>query len=885
VRRLRAALTRLAAFLSARRRGRAVQTFDDELESHLQLHIDDNLRAGMAPEEARRTAIIKLGGIESTRQKYREQTTVPVLEHLAQDLIFALRQLRRSPGFTATAIGTLALGTAAALSISAFVDAALVRPLPYTNPERLVNATESTADIPQAWLSYPDYVDWKRLNTVFSAFEAHKGGGVSLTTPSGLELVPIARVTAGFFRALGVRPALGRDFVEDESTPGAPRTVILSDASWRTRFGGSPDVIGRTLRLGDEPATVVGVLPASFHFAPRGRPEFWMPFQATNGCDLRRSCHSMLGVARLKDGVTIERARAEIAGIASALEREYPDSNRGQGASLLPLTEFIVGDLRPTLLTVLGGAALLLAIAWVNVISLLLVRSDGRKRELAVRSALGASNGRLVRQFFTEAVVLVATSTACGLLLTLLAVRLLSGLMSEDMLNRLPFLAEVGIGTHLLAAAGLLACVGAFLFAVAPSVRVRFGELRDGLTEGARGSSGTTWKRLGVRMVVLELATAMVLLVGASLLGKSLYRLLTVDLGFEPDRLATIQVAAVGPRFEGEERAIRLGREVEARVAALPGVQAVGIASVLPVSFNGNTDWIRIVGRAWDGRHIEVNMREVSAGYFTAMRTRVLRGRVFAATDSAGRPKVAIINRTLAAMHFANQNPIGQRFGDRDLTPDSIKEIVGVVDDIREGPLDAEVWPAVYYPFEQSPEADFAVLARTVQDERAILPSLDAAIRAIDPELGTRNGSVMRERIKDSPVAYLRRSSAWLVGGFAGLALLLSVIGLYGVVAYSVSQRTREIGLRVAMGAERGAVYRLILGEAGRLIAFGVLLGGAAAIASARLMQTLLFGTTPWDVPTLAAVGAVLAAAAIVASYLPARRAASVNPIEALRVE
>jgi predicted permease len=377
----------------------------------------------------------------------------------------------------------------------------------------------------------------------------------------------------------------------------------------------------------------------------------------------------------------------------------------------------------------------------------------------------------------------------------------------------------------------------------------------------------------------------MVLLVGASLLGQSLYRLLTVDLGFSPEHLATIQVAAVGPRFEGDLAAIRLGREVEARVAALPGVQAVGLTSVMPVSFNGNTDWIRIVGRPWDGKHIEVNMREVSTRYFDALRTRVLGGRLFTASDTAGRPMVAIINRTFAATHFAGQDPVGQRFGDRELTPDSIKEIVGVVDDIREGPLDVDVWPAVYYPFEQSPETFFAVLARTVQDARAMLPSLDAAIRAIDPELGTRNAAVMEDRIEDSPVAYLRRSSAWLVGGFATMALLLSVIGLYGVVAYSVGQRTREIGLRVAMGAERGAVYRLLLGEAARLIAYGVALGAGAAIGAARLMQTLLFETTPWDAPTLAVVAVVLGAAALLASYLPVRRAASVNPIEALRVE
>jgi predicted permease len=882
--RLRGLAIRLAAFVTGRRRG-AEDRFDDELHSHLQLHIDDNLRAGMRPEEARRDALLKLGGMESARQRYRDQTTIPWLEHTAQDFRFALRQLRRAPAFTITAVTTLALGTSAALSIFAFVDAALVRPLPYAHPSRLVSATESTPEIPHASISYPDYLDWKRLNTVFSAFEVHRGSGVSLMTPSGVQLIPIGRVTAGFFRALGVVPALGRDFVDGENTPGAPRTVILSDATWRSRFGGSADVIGRKVTLGGEPATIVGVLPAGFHFAPRGRPEMWMPFQPTSGCDLRRSCHAMRGVARLKDGVTLEHARREIAGIAAALEREYPESNRGQGASVLPLAEVIVGDLRPTLLTLSGGAVLLLAIGWVNVVSLLLVRSEGRKRELAVRSTLGASNGRLVRQFVTEAFVLAAASSTAGLVLTVATVRLLSSLLSEDMLQRMPFLADAAVGPHVVGAAVGLGLVSTLVFAAAPSVRVRVGVMREGLTEGARGSSGTAWKRLGVRLVVLELATAMVLLVGASLLGQSLYRLLTVDLGFSPQHLATIQVAAVGPRFEGDLAAIRLGREVEARVAALPGVQAVGLTSVMPVSFNGNTDWIRIVGRPWDGKHIEVNMREVSTRYFDALRTRVLGGRLFTASDTAGRPMVAIINRTFAATHFAGQDPVGQRFGDRALTPDSIKEIVGVVDDIREGPLDVDVWPAVYYPFEQSPETFFAVLARTAQDARAMLPSLDAAIRAIDPELGTRNAAVMEDRIEDSPVAYLRRSSAWLVGGFATMALLLSVIGLYGVVAYSVGQRTREIGLRVAMGAERGAVYRLLLGEAARLIVFGVALGACAAIGAARLMQTLLFETTPWDAPTLAVVAVVLAAAALLASYLPVRRAASVNPIEALRVE
>jgi len=879
---LRAGITRL---INAIGRTDHDRDFDAELDSHLQLHTDDNLRAGMPPDQARRHALLKLGGIESARQRYRERAGVPWLEHLAQDLRFSARQLRKAPGFAVTAVATLALGAGAALAIFAFVDAALLRPLPYRDPARLVSATERTAEIPHAAISHPDYLDWKRLNTVFSGIEAHKGGGLALSSASGAQLVPSARVTAGFFRVLGVVPAVGRDFVESEDQPSATRVAIITDAAWHSRFGGRPDIVGQTISLSGDPTTIVGVLPPSFHFAPRGAAEFWLPFRATGGCDLRRSCHSMTGVARLKDGVTVDQAQAEMTGIAAALERQYPDTNRGQSASVLPLAETIVGDLRPALLTLLGGAALLLVIAWVNVVSLLLVRSEGRKRELAVRSTLGASGGRLVRQFLTESVVLTAAGMTGGLLLAGAAIRLLSSLISDDMQARLPFLSGVGLEGRVLVAALVLAVVSVALLAVAPSVRVRFGELRDGLTEGARGSSGTAWRRLGFRLVVVELATAMVLLVGASLLGQSVYRLLNVELGFDADRLATLQVSAMGARFADDDAAIRLGRDVEARALALPGVASVALASVLPVSFNGNTDWVRIVGRPWTGTHIEVNMREVSARYFDTVRSRLLAGRVFTGDDTLGRPRVTVINKTMAVKYFPGEDPVGRQFGDRELTPSSLKTIIGVVDDIREGPLNAETWPAVYYPFEQGPSSGFAVIVRTSQDAASVLAPLDAAIRAIDGDLGTRNPAVMRERIKDSPVAYLRRSSTWLAGGFAVLALLLSIIGLYGVISYSVGQRTREIGLRVAMGAERSAVYRLILGEAGRLIVFGVVLGAAGAVAAARLMRTLLFGTTPWDVPTLVAVAAVLASAALLASYLPARRAASVSPMDALRVE
>ena len=882
MRSLRVAVSRLAGLFSAERHE---QLFDEELESHLQLHVDDNVRAGMTPDEARRQAILKLGGIESTRHAYRERSSLPSIEYLMQDLRFAFRQLAKSPGFTVTAILMLALGMGASVAIFALVDAALFRPLPYPEPARLVNVTERTRLFPRANLSYPDYLDWKRLNTVFQSLDIHNGRRFVLSTAAGTELVPGARVSDGFFRTLGVAPILGRDFVAGEDLPGTPATVMLSHGSWLARFGGRRDVIGQTVTLDTVPHTIVGVLPATFQFAPRGRVEFWRPFQASSECDLRRSCHGLTGVARLKDGVTVDTAQAEMSAIATQLEKQYPDSNRGQGAIVEPLAEVIVGNVRPLLLALLGGAGLLLVIACVNVSSLLLVRSESRKRELAIRSTLGASHGRLIRQFVTEALVLVLAGSALGVFCALGAVGLLVRLVPEDMAGRMPYLNGLGLNLHVLLFAGVVALVATAIFSLAPALRVSFSEVREGLAEGSRGSSGNTWHRLGFRLVVVELATAMVLLVCAGLLGKSLYRLLNVDLGFQPDRLATLQVAAPQAKYATVEQGAALGREVVRGIGQLPGVQSAAITSVLPVSFNGNTDWIRFVGRPYAGEHNEVNQRDVSPGYFATVRTTLVRGRYFTHADALQKPRVAIINQALANLYFPREDPIGKRFGDTSLSPASIKEIVGIVEDLREGPLDEEIWPAVYYPFDQSPNVYFALVVRTAYDEQAVLPTLRTALRDIDPDIGPTGDMTMRDRISESPVAYLKRSSASLVGGFAALALLLGVVGLYGVVAYSVSQRTREIGLRLAMGAQRRAVYQLILGEAARLAVVGIVAGVVCAMGAAMLMKSLLFGTPPWDVPTLVAVALALATAALLASYLPARRAASVNPIDALRVE
>ena len=804
---------------------------------------------------------------------------------LVQDLRYAFRQLRKSPGFACTAVLILALGIGASVAIFGFVDAALIKPLPYPNPNRLVDVTESAAMIPHANLSYPDYLDWKRLNRVFSSMEVYTGGGYLLRTAAGTEPVPGLSVSDGFFRALGIAPRLGRDFYTGEDLPSAPRTVILSYAAWQKRFGGRKDVIGETVALSGIPYAIVGVLPEDFQFALRGNVEFWTTLHASDQCALRRSCHNLNGIGRLKDGVSVEMARAEMKMIARQLELQYPKENRDQGASVLPLSEVIVADIRPILLVLLGGAGLLLVIACVNVSSLLLVRSASRKREIAVRGALGASRGRLIRQFITEGLVLMTAGSWLGLIAADGAIEILTHLISKDMMAGMPYLAGLGLNSHVLLFAGGISVFAASLFSFAPVVRLPLTKLQEGLSEGGRGYAGTLWRRFGANLVVAELAIAVVLLVGAGLLGKSFYRLLHVDVGFQPDHLATLQVALSDASYPKDEQVVAVERQIISRVASLPGVESAGISTVLPVSFNGNTDWIRFVGRPYSGQHNEVNEREVTSAFFPTLHAKLLRGRYFSDAEDASKPLVVIINETLANKYFPGEDPIGKRIGDIELTPKSIKEIIGVVEDVKDGSLDSETWPAVYYPFNQNPDTYFSLIVRTSEDEKSLLPTLVAAIHEIDPGIGTMNETTMADRINDSPSAYLHRSSAWLVGGFAFLALLLGVVGLYGVIAYSVSQRTREIGVRMALGAQRSSVYQLIMKEAGWLVGAGIAAGLLCSIAVATLIRGLLFGVRTWDAATLAAVSAVLASAAMLASYIPARRAAQIDPMVALRYE
>lgn len=585
-----------------------------------------------------------------------------LIDKLRKDLRYAVRQLQKNPGFTATSLFILAAGVCASVAIFTFVDAAFIKPLPYGNPDRLVGVFESNGMFRRSNLSYADYLDWKRLNRVFRSLDIYQGVGFTIRTASGAEPARGARVSDGFFRTLGVHPILGRDFYEGEDRPSAPRVALLSYGAWQRRYGGRVDVLGRVVTLEGTAHLIVGVLPRDFHFAPAGRAEFWTAFHASGGCDLNRRCHGVFGVARLRDGVALQAALANVETIARQLERRHPDSNRNQGAELAPLSEVITGDIRPILLVLLDGAGLLLLIAAVNVAGLLLVRSEHRKREIALRTALGASSLRLIGQFVTEALVLTTGAGGLGLAAAYWAVHLLRRLIPADMLAHMAFLDGLSLNRRVVAMAAAMSLAATVLLSVPPVLHIRSLKLRSGLAEAGRGFAGTTWRRVGSKLVVLELAMAIVLLVGAGLLGKSLYHLLHVDLGMRPDHLVTLEVVAPKSAYGKDVPAIALERQIADRVGDLPGVDSVGVVvNGVPVTSNGNTTWFLVTGRPWHGEHYDAPQRYVSPGYFATLGAKLFRGRDFTEADDESKPRVAIVNRTLARRHFPGEDALGKQ--------------------------------------------------------------------------------------------------------------------------------------------------------------------------------------------------------------------------------
>lgn len=819
---------------------------------------------------------------------------------MPHDLRFALRQLLTHRGFTVTALLVLTLGIGGSLTIFGFVDAALLKPLPYREPSRLVTAFATRPDGAQGQMrgsaSYLAFVDWRARAQAFEAMAAYDvRGNFTMVTPAGPERVPGLRVTSGFFRTLGVTPALGRDFLPTEEGPAGVPAVVLSHAFWQTRFGGSPDVLGRTVTFQSpwlsaaEPHIIVGVLPRDFHFTMASHADLWATIRGRQACWDVRTCQSLEVIARLGPGASNEMAAANLTSVFEQLRKDYPQEQKEpMVAKLVPLREVMLGNVQPILLMLLGGAALLLVIACINVVSLLLARSESRAREIAVRQALGASPARLVWQFATEAFVLVTAATIGGVLFANAAMPLLSSLLSADMISRMPYLESVGLSPRLIAFACAIGILAGVAFALTPIARTSIARRASRLHETGRGSASLYWRRFGGQLVAAELAVAVILVVSAGLLGKSLYLLLHADTGFAVQGLATVSVTPVslkGPNDSANAAAVppnTLARRVAERVATLPGIESVGYADQLPLGPGfapSSVFWVN--GRADAGQRKENwPVRRVSAAYFSTLGARLLRGRYFTEDEVAAARPVLIINDTAARQYFGGEDPIGRSisFGGATSSP---REIVGVIADITDTPPQASGHPSAYVPFDQ---ATFALVIRTPVSS-VLAASVVDAIREIRPDVLVGSVTPMSDRLERLPSTSLQRASAWLIGGFAVMAFVLCIVGLYGVVAYSVSQRTREIGVRMALGAPRESVYRLVMGDAAKLVATGTVIGMIGAVSLATLMRHLLFGVEAWDPSTLLAAATVLTVAALVASYVPAHRAASVDPIEVLRAE
>jgi macrolide transport system ATP-binding/permease protein len=861
------------------------EDLERELRSDLELEEEEQRDRGLSPEEARYAALRAFGNATLIREQTHESWGSAPFERFLQDLRYALRQFRRSPGFASTAILVLALGIGVSVAIFGFVDAALLEPLPYANPHRLMSVNESGIESPRWPLSYPDFLDWRRLNHSFSSLDIYSGAGFLLRAGTDTEPVQGERVNGGFLTTLGVDPILGRDFNADEDRLGGPNVVILSYGAWAHRFGARRNVIGQTVDLDDKAYSVIGILPRSFTFAPSGNAEFWVPINTLSPHQYSRTFYSFMGIGRLRDGVNPKTAQAEMTAIAKTLQQQYAITGRNLSASVLPLSEVFIGDVRPILLTLLAGAGLLLLIACVNVASLVLVRSESRRREVAVRGALGATPARLLRQFVTEGLLFAALGTLSGLMVAACLMKLLAGVVPRDMAANMPFLELAGLNTHTGAFAAAVALLAALLLTATPALRLPLRAVRDGLAMADRGGTSVFWRRLGGNLVVVELAIAVVLLSGAGLLAKSFYRLLHVPLGFDPDHLATVRVMIPGTAYMNNDQTLALYQEIMRRVSSLPGVESAGAGSRLPVECNCPTDAIQIVGRPFHGEHNEVAERHVSPDYLPALRASLLRGRGFTEADDSSTPGVAIVNQALANKYFPGQDPIGQRIANNEGGQPSVWEIVGVVDDVHEGPLDEQTWPGEYFPINQTMDHELSLAVRTRQDPGVLLPGLVRTLHQLDPRLGVSEEATLTAKIGNTQAALLHRFSAYLVGGFAGMALLLGSVGLYGVTAYSVSQRTREIGVRMALGAQRSGVYRLVMGQAGLLTLAGVVIGLVCSIGTSLFIRKLLFSVPAWDVATLAAVAFVLALTSLAAGFLPARRAASVDPVQALRSE
>jgi predicted permease len=865
------------------------EELDDEVRFHLEREIQENTDRGMSPEEARCAAFRSFGGVERVKEESRDERGIRFLEEIWQDLRYGGRMLRTNPGFTSIAVITLALGIGANTAIFSVVNAVLLRPLQYSDPDRLVQVWQNFPQLGanQVTVSAPEFLDYKGQNRVFERMAAFRPQGYILTGGSEPERIFGARVSADLFPLLGVAPALGRTFLHEEDQIGGPRAVILSHGLWQRRFGSDATLIGKSLTLDGESFTVVGVMPPGFQFPPQRQNELWanVPFDAN---DLNRRGWRPLGViARLKSGVSADQATAELKTIAG----RFPASGPVPSAYAVSLQEQVVGRVRRALLVMLGAVSFVLLIACANVANLLLSQAAARQREMAIRAAVGAGRARLIRQLFVEGLPLSLLGGGVGLLLAVWIVKLLVSVNPGN----LPRANEIGIDLRTLMFTLSVSLLTGVVFGLAPAWQFSKLDLNQALKEGGRGTS-VSFSRFSMRSILLvsQVALSLTLLIGAGLMINSFARLLRVDPGFDPRGVLTMQIALPQSKYsEIQQRAFFFEQALE-RIRRLPGVQSAGMTSALPLT--GSPDFgFTIEGRtpSAPGDVPQTNWRAISPDYLRTMGIPLRRGRYFSEQDHEKAAGVAIINETMARRFWPDGDPLGKRIKLGGPTrPYPWMEIVGIVGDVKHDGLDAPVTPELYMPYAQTPFSQMpaglrfpamSLVARNGSDHDSLAAATRAEIKALDKDQPITNIRTLDQLLANSISQH--RFYLLLLAFFAAIALALAAIGLYGVVSYTVKQRTQEIGVRMAFGAQAGDVLRLIIKFGMKLTLIGALIGLAGALALTRLMKTLLFDVSATDPLTFASITALLALVALLACFVPARRATKVDPLVALRNE
>ena len=802
------------------------------------------------------------------------------MDGLLQDIRYAVRMLAKSPGFTAVVVLTLALGIGANTAIFSVVNGVLLTPLPYKDPSRLVVVWESKGTSNHNVVNPANYMDWHDRATSFSGLALTSWRSLTFAGDQAEEVQGRA-VTPDFFGVVGATPLLGRTFNADESRPNSPRVIVLSEGLWRRRFGADRAIVERAVPVAGGTARVVGVMPSSFRPMPLGHEEYWEPM-ALDWSNRARAGRYAMALGRLKTGVTVERAQTDMSRIARQLESDYPDFDTGWGATVVPLMEQVVGGSRRTILIVLGAVSLVLLIACANVANLMLARAASRERELAVRAALGAPRWRLVRQALVESVMLAFAGGAAGALLASWGVHLLVRAAPPEV----PRIADIRLDLTVLAVTALVSMAAGVLFGLPAALSRSDAAIQDLHAVTTRTTAGVPAARLRGALVIAQMSLAIVLLVGAGLLVRSLRQLIAVNPGFDPANISAVTITLPRATYPDSLRRVALYERLLERVRNMPAVQSAGIISWLPMTPGNSVTSLTVVGgpEPAPGEAPAAAIRLVDPGYFDAMRIPIKRGRSLATSDRIGSAPVAVISEAMAHQLWPGEDPIGQHVKVEWWHPTASVEIVGVVADSRHDGLDAAFEPTLFYPFAQeSQQSSMSLVLRSTLPPATLTRMVRAAVSEMDKGVPVADAVTMYHHIAETMAD--RRYPAFVLGLFAALALVLAAVGIYGVLSYTVGQRTREIGVRVALGARPGDVLRTVVGSGLRLTLIGVALGGVAAGLAAGALGKLLYGVHPVDPVTFAIVPLVLVGVALLAMAAPARRAARVDPMVALRSE